>query len=79
MTLQTQTAEPSNLMVIHNDKPKFAIGAKIRLKSGGPDMTVSQGTPTMVEAVWFEGKHLHRAAFRNQMVAMAKGVRNAKR
>lgn len=64
---------PSNLVMFRNDKPKFAIGTKIRLKSGGPEMTVSNGTPTMVEAMWFEGKCLHRAAFNNMTVMKTKG------
>lgn len=46
----------------------FEIGDIVRLKSGGPDMTVENTRGVSVDRVivdcqWFAGKKLHRGAF----------------
>ena len=68
MATPIEASSSPNLTVLENKKPKFAIGAELRLKSGGPIMTVANATPTMVEVVWFDQKCLNRAIFHNEMV-----------
>ena len=42
----------------------FAIGDLVRLKSGGPDMTVTRESHEgYVQTTWFAGKKSERAAF----------------
>lgn len=38
-------------------------GEVVRLKSGGPNMTVEQYVAGVYECVWFDGDVLHRARF----------------
>lgn len=56
---QTQTAEPllviPNLVLLKGFLPQFKIGAIVRLKSGGPIMTVTAIQDGHVEAQWFNG------------------------
>lgn len=44
-----------NLVLIHGFLPEFNIGATVRLKSGGPLMTVTAIEDRHVEVQWFEG------------------------
>ncbi|WP_031596691.1 YodC family protein [Ferrovum myxofaciens] len=41
----------------------FAVGTIVKLKSGGPDMTVKYAKDGSVTAQWFAGKKLEQGAF----------------
>ena len=45
-----------------NNKP-FPVGSIVKLKSGGPDMTVRELTGSGVHAQWFAGKKLEQGYF----------------
>jgi uncharacterized protein YodC (DUF2158 family) len=44
----------SNLVVLRGFLPEFPIGATVRLKSGGPIMTVTAIQDRNIEVQWFE-------------------------
>ena len=44
-----------NLTLLEGFLPRFKIGATVKLKSGGPDMTVTSTQGDYVEVQWFEG------------------------
>lgn len=46
-----------------NAKEKFAVGTIVKLKSGGPDMTVQISDDDYLYAQWFAGKKLERGRF----------------
>jgi uncharacterized protein YodC (DUF2158 family) len=48
------TALATNLVLLKDFLPPFQIGATVRLKSGGPRMTVTAVVDGHVEAQWFE-------------------------
>lgn len=53
---------------------KFKIGDVVKLKSGGPDMTVRSApdNPGQVyQCQWFAGKKLEQGAFREESLEMA--------
>jgi uncharacterized protein YodC (DUF2158 family) len=45
-----------NLVLLQGFLPPFRIGATVRLKSGGPRMTVTAVEEGHVEVQWFEGE-----------------------
>ena len=50
----------------------FKDGAVVRLKSGGPLLTVESTRPDrMVSVEWFDGADLQRAAFRPECIELA--------
>lgn len=55
-------------------EPKFTTGDLVRLKSGGPVMTVdgyAPGSSGKLSCVWFEGSEHKRAAFRPEALVPA--------
>lgn len=44
-------------------KEEFAVGTIVKLKSGGPDMTVKYAKDGSVIAQWFAGKKLEQGTF----------------
>lgn len=57
-------------------KPKFKIGDVVKLKSGGPDMTVKHVIPgdanTIYDCQWFAGKKLEAGRFPTDSLEFAK-------
>lgn len=50
-------SEPArNLVLLQGFLPPFKIGAMVRLKSGGPRLTVTAVEDGHVEVQWFEGE-----------------------
>lgn len=50
----------ANLVVLRGFLPLFRIGATVRLKSGGPLMTVTAIHNEHVEVQWFDGVDAHQ-------------------
>jgi uncharacterized protein YodC (DUF2158 family) len=48
------SAAATNLVLLKDFLPPFQIGATVRLKSGGPRMTVTAIIDGHIEAQWFE-------------------------
>lgn len=63
----TQTAElepsTSNLVLLKDFLPPFEIGATVRLKSGGPAMTVTAIHDGYVEVQWFEDQQARQKIY----------------
>lgn len=59
---------------------KYKIGDIVKLKSGGPDMTVKQQGEGMNEEIfvcqWFAGKKLERGAFPSESLESVKKTDN---
>lgn len=49
-------SQAAEIIVLEGFLPRFRIGATVRLKSGGPLMTVTAEKDGHVEAQWFEGE-----------------------
>ena len=47
---------PPNLVLLKDFLPPYPIGATVRLKSGGPVLTVTAIQDGLVEVQWFEGQ-----------------------
>ena len=65
-------------MVGRAASPRFKVGDLVRLKSGGPTMTVSQvptdegyGPGTTYSCIWFSGAKDNRATFRPEVLEPA--------
>lgn len=54
MPLSDEDPRP-NLVLLSGFLPKFKVGATVRLKSGGPMLTVTATHHAHVEVQWFEG------------------------
>jgi uncharacterized protein YodC (DUF2158 family) len=46
----------SKLILLKDFLPPFKIGDKVRLKSGGPPMTVTACIDGQIEVQWFDGE-----------------------
>lgn len=51
---------------------KFNVGDIVKLKSGGPDMTIQSNTDNGYYCQWFAGKKLERGAFPEDSLEKAK-------
>ncbi|WP_081499456.1 MULTISPECIES: YodC family protein [unclassified Pseudomonas] len=54
----------------------FAIGTIVKLKSGGPDMTVYSIDRSHLNCQWFAGKKLERGAFHVETIELVKKAGN---
>ncbi|MHC4621929.1 MAG: YodC family protein [Planctomycetota bacterium] len=57
---------------------KFQVGDVVKLKSGGPNMTVEGTIPGWSHVVWFESATLHRGAFREEHLKKGEQTSNSK-
>ena len=53
-SIASSAPKPKN---VFHMSPEVAVGTVVRLKSGGPRMTVAEVTDEMVKCVWFRGPH----------------------
>jgi len=59
---------------------KFLIGTIVRLKSGGPDMTVQTAPDNgKVWAQWFAGKKMERSVFPTESLDLVEGQDTSKK
>lgn len=57
------TAATASIVRLNIDKPKYKIGDKVVIRSGGLPMTVVYCTPQEVTVAWFAQRLLHRTSF----------------
>ncbi|EOW9291631.1 DUF2158 domain-containing protein [Vibrio cholerae] len=55
----------------------YKVGDIVKLKSGGPDMTVQSKSPIGFWCQWFAGKKLERGQFPVDSLQLAQGPTNA--
>lgn len=64
--------DQTGAVVIHwSDEPKPAVGTVVKLRSGGPLMTVEEmqgGSPELVQCTWFRDAQVCREAFTANML-----------
>ncbi len=60
-------------------KPKFKPGDTVKLKSGGPDMTVLKLLDSMVTCVWFNKGDVKERGFELALVEKVKRVQFSNR
>ena len=56
-------SSPANLIVLSDFLPPFRIGDRVRLKSGGPLLTVTTCYQSHCEVQWFEGQEIRQKIF----------------
>jgi len=50
------------------DNIEFNVGDIVKLKSGGPEMTIQSTSDTYVRCQWFAGKKLDKGSFPNESI-----------
>jgi len=53
---------------------QFAIGSIVKLKSGGPDMSVKSANDSHCTCQWFAGKKLEQGVFHFETLELVKAV-----
>ena len=61
--METETIGGKTVSRTFNEYPDFNVGDIVRLKSGGPNMTVDNASSSRIICTWFEGEILHSQDF----------------
>jgi uncharacterized protein YodC (DUF2158 family) len=61
--METETLAGKTVSRTFNQYEDFNVGDVVRLKSGGPDMTVDNASSSRIICNWFEGVIMHTAEF----------------
>ena len=61
--METETFAGKAVSRTYNQYPDFEVGDLVRLKSGGPNMTVDNASSSRITCVWFEGEQYNMRNF----------------